>query len=165
VSAGPDPRDDLVGKNLALVLQVLPLVAGAAVALAAVSGGWVYVPGAVVLALACVAIQMAVGNVVSVILPQAVSQSSNPWGMSSGQGCLTGMLVMLAMGAEMLLLLPAAAGAAITAVFRPAWLVVVIPVIAAYGAGLWWAGLGLASSQLRGREPELLSKIDLRAVA
>ena len=165
VSAGPDPRGDLVGKNLALVLQVLPLVAGAAVALAAVSGGWLYVPGAIVLALACVATQMAVGNVVSVILPQPVSQSSNPWGMSSGQGCLTGLLVMLAMGAEMLLLLPAAVGTTITAVFRPAWLVVVIPVIAAYGAGLWWAGLGLAAARLRGREPELLAKIDLRAVA
>ncbi len=165
VSVGPDPRGDLVGKNLALALQVLPLVAGAAVALAAVSGGWLYVPGAMVLALACVATQTAVGNVVSVVLPQPVSQSSNPWGMSSGQGCVTGLLVMVAMGAEMLLLAPAVAGAAVTAVFWPAWLVVVIPVIAAYGAGLWWAGLAMAVNRLRGREPELLAKVDLRAAA
>lgn len=165
VITGGDPREDLMGKDLALVVEVVPLVTLAAVALAVISGGWAYVPAALLLAFPVIGVQTAVGNIVSVLLPQPLPQTGNPWASTSGQGCVTGLLVMLAMVGELILLVPIAVAVATAAVLSPPWLVVAIPVAFAYGALMWWFGLRIAAGQLRGREPELLAKVDLRAIA
>lgn len=165
VMAGGDPRQDLIGKDLALLGEVIPLVTLAAFVLAAISGGWIYVPAALVLAAPVVGVQAAVGNVVSVVLPQPLPQGSNPWAANSGQGCVSGLLVMGAMFVELLLLVPIAVSVSAAAVVAPGWLLVVIPAVCVYGATLWCLGLGVAVGQLRGREPELLAKVDVRAIA
>ena len=53
VAAGADPRGDLAGRNLASMLTGTLTTAVLALVLALVTGGWLYVPVALCLGVAC----------------------------------------------------------------------------------------------------------------
>ncbi len=161
VSAGGIGRADLLGKNVAGVLLLLPFVTVLSVALAAITGGWVYVPAAVFGGVALLGTAYGLGDVASVLAPSPLPESTgNVWASSSGSGCITALAQGLAMLAGTLLVLPAivAVGFAVAFASVPAMLLVSV-FAALYGMGLWWAGLTVAARVVAGREPETVSAL------
>jgi ABC-2 type transport system permease protein len=160
VVAGNQLRAELVGKNVATLVQALPVVALGSVLLAAWSGGWAYVPASLVLAGAGIGAGLGVANVASVRFPQRVRDRRNPFGASQGgQGCVTGLMLLLAMIVQGLLLAPVGIAAGLCAAFAPAALVVVAPACAVYGGALWWAGVVVALRWAWWRQAEILAAI------
>ncbi len=164
VAAGTDPRTDVEGKNLATALVALALLGALAVALAALTGGWAYVPVAVCAGVALLGSVLAVGDYVSARFPFPVPDApTNLWaGQSAGHGCLVGLAQLVAIAVEWALLAPVAAVVVVGIVWWKPALAVACPLALAYGALVWWLGVGLASEALRGRQPELLAALSPR---
>jgi ABC-2 type transport system permease protein len=157
-------RADLVGKNLGLAITTLPVVMFTAVLLAAVSGGWVELPIALLLALGAIGVQLGVGNVASIAAPVAVPDTSgNLWATSSGQGCMTGVLSLVALGVEAMLALPPGLAFVFTSSSTIRLLEATVGVV--YGAGIWFGGLSLGYRLGRDRGPELLAAVSPRKAA
>jgi ABC-2 type transport system permease protein len=165
--SGADPRGDLVGRNLAAMLAGLLTSSVLAVALAALTGGWLYVPVALCLAAGVLAVALGVADVVSVRFPYPVPEvTSNLWAVQgTGQGCLVGLAQMLALTVQGVLLLPmlALVGVGVLA-WRPA-LAVACPVAVLSGLAVWRIGLGMGARWLREHQPELLAELSPRRTA
>jgi ABC-2 type transport system permease protein len=167
VVAGADPRGDLVGRNLASMVTGVLTTAVLAVALAAVTGGWLYVPVALCLGAGVLALSLGVADVVSVRFAYPLpDDATNLWAVQgTGQGCLVGVVQLLAFAVQGVLVLPlAAVVVAGLAAWTPA-LVLVCPLAIAYGVFLWRVGLGLGASWLTGHQPELLAALSPRRPA
>lgn len=163
IVAGNRVRDELIGKNVALLAQVLPVVFLSSVVLAAASGGWIYVPAALVIAVAGLGAGLAVANVASVRYPMRIPDTRSPFGgAGAGQGCALGVLLLVGMFLQVLLLLPVAIATGLCVAFAPALLIVVAPACAAYGFALWRLGLASAVRWAWWRQPELLLAVDPR---
>jgi ABC-2 type transport system permease protein len=166
-AAGADPRGDLVGRNLAAMLAGLGGTAVLAVALAAVTGGWRYVPVALFVAVGVLAVVLGVCDVVSVRFPYPVPEvTSNLWAVEgTGQGCLVGLMQMVAFAVQGALLLPVFTLVGVGVfVWRPL-LAVACPVAVLYGLVLWRVGLGMGARWLRDHQPELLTALTPRRAA
>jgi ABC-2 type transport system permease protein len=165
--SGADPRGDLVGRNLAAMLAGLATTAVLAVALAAVTGGWLYVPVTLCVAAGILAVALGVADVISVRFPYPVPEvTSNLWAVQgTGQGCLVGLMQMLAFTVQGVLLLPllALVGVGVFA-WRPA-LAIACPVAVLYGLAVWRVGLGMGARWLREHQPELLAALSPRRAA
>jgi ABC-2 type transport system permease protein len=162
--SGADPRGDLVGRNLAAMLAGLATTAALTLALAAVTGAWLYVPVALCLAAGVLAVALGVADVVSVRFPYPVPEvTSNLWAVEgTGQGCLVGLAQMLAVTVQGVLLLPLLVLVGVGAfVWRPA-LAIACPVAVLYGLAVWRVGLGISARWLRGHQPELLAELSPR---
>jgi ABC-2 type transport system permease protein len=163
IVAGNVVRDELVGKNLALLVEVLPVVLVSSVALAVFTGGWIYVPAALLLAAAGLGAGMGVANVVSVRYPVRLPESRSPFaGRAAGQGCVTSLVLTLAAVLQAVILAPVAIAAGLCVAFAPLALVIVAPACAVYGYGLWQAGTKMAERWAWWRQPELLLAVDAR---
>jgi ABC-2 type transport system permease protein len=161
VVAGDTARATLAGKNLAVTFQVLPMVAVIATIVAAFTGGWVFLPAALLLSLAGLGAGLGAGNVISVHLPVAPPPTDNPFaGRGAGQGCGTSLALAGCVLAQNILLAPVVAGAGITALLEPRLLLVVVPVAVAYGGVLWWLGLTHATGHLATHQAEILATVD-----
>jgi ABC-2 type transport system permease protein len=161
VVAGDTARATLTGKNVAVTLQVLPLVAVIATIVAVLTDGWAYLPATVLLALAGLGAGLGTGNIISVRLPVAQPQSQNPFaGRGTGQGCGTSLALAACSLIQNVLLAPVAAGALVAVLVNPAWLVVVCPLAILYGAALWQIGLTHATRHLAAHQPEILATVD-----
>ena len=161
VVAGDNIRTVLIGKNLALVLEVLPVVVVVGTTVAAVTGGWWYLPGAVLLGLSGIGAGLALADVVSVRFPVLVPDSRNPFASNAGgQGCVTSLILGGCALAQNLLLVPVAIGGLLVAAFGPVWFVVVAPISLAYGGVLWWGGLEVATRYGTTHQPEILARIN-----
>jgi len=167
VAAGADPRGDLTGRNLAALLTGAVTTAVLAVVLAAVTGGWLYVPVALCLGLGALALSLGVADVVSVRFAYPLpDDASNLWAVQgTGQGCLVGVVQMLAFAAQGVLMLPLAVLVVVGLVSWPPALVLVCPLAIGYGLLLWRVGLGLGASWLGGHQPELLAALSPRRAA
>jgi ABC-2 type transport system permease protein len=167
VAAGADPRADLVGKNLATALAGLAGTAVIAVALAAVTGGWLWVPLTLCLAAAVLAVALGVADVVSVRFAfYQPDVSTNLWANQGlGQGCLVGAVQMVAFTGQAVLLLPVAAAVAAGRFLWPPALVLAGPFAVGYGYLLWRVGLGIGAGWLRDHQPELLTELGPRKAA
>jgi ABC-2 type transport system permease protein len=163
IVAGNVVHDELVGKNLALLVEVLPVVLVSSVALAVFTGGWVYVPVALLLAAAGIGAGLGVANVVSVRFPMRLPEGRSPFaGRAAGQGCMTSLVIMLAAIVQAVILAPVAIAATVCVAVAPVALLIVAPVSALYGYGLWRAGVGMAERWAWWRQPELLLAVDAR---
>jgi ABC-2 type transport system permease protein len=167
VAAGADPRGDLTGRNLATMLTGTLATAALALVLAAVTGGWLYVPVALCLGVGVLALSLGVADVVSVRFAYPLPEdASNLWAVQgTGQGCLVGVVQMVALAAQGVLLLPLAALVLAGLVLWPPALVLACPVAIVYGAWLWRVGLGLGAAWLDGHQPELLTALSARRAA
>ena len=85
VVAGNAVRDALLGKNAVAALVVFVAAVLAAVVLAAVTGGWAYLPVALLLAVGATGVGLGVANVISAVAPVPLPESSNPFA-SAGAG-------------------------------------------------------------------------------
>jgi ABC-2 type transport system permease protein len=167
VVAGADPRGDLIGRNLASMATGLLTTAVLALALAAVTGGWLYVPVVLCLSAGVLALSLGVADVVSVRFAYPLpDDATNLWAVQgTGQGCLVGIVQMLAFAAQGLLLLPLLALVAVGLTLWTPALVLVCPLAVAYGFLLWRVGLRLGASWLDGHQPELLAALSVRRAA
>ena len=163
IVAGNRIRDELVGKNLAVLVQVLPIVLAGSIVLAVASGGWIYIPAAVIVSAAGLGAGLAVANVVSVRYPQRVPDTRSPFGgAAGGQGCITALMLLVAVAVQGLLLAPVAIATGVCIAVWPVGLVIVVPACAAYGYGLWRQGISIAERWAWWRQPELLLAVDPR---
>jgi len=158
VAAGDDARADLLGKNIETALVALPIATVVAVAVAAVSGGWVFVVPVIVLAAAAIGVQLGIGNVTSVVMPVAMPDSgTSAWANNTAQGmqvivpALLGLLVTTVVIGPFVALTGYLAG-------RPV-IVLVMAAEAALGWGAWRLGLRIAVRRSAGRQPELLAQL------
>jgi ABC-2 type transport system permease protein len=164
VAAGGDPAADLRGKNLAIAAPGAVLVAVEAVGLAALSGGWAYIPAALLLGAAVMGITLGVANETSVLAPYPVPDSAtNLWGNNAG--CLTAVTGLLAMAVTGLLLGPVVAGVAVSLTAWRGGLIAVAAGAALYGFLIWRLGCRLAASRLRTRQLEVLQAVSDRSAA
>jgi ABC-2 type transport system permease protein len=163
VVVGAVVRSELIGKNIATLVLVLPAVSAAAVILAAFSGGWRFVPAAIVLGAAGVGIGLSVANVTSVRFPQRLPEARSPFaGRGAGAGCGTAVAMMGALLVQGVLLLPVAIATGVALAVFPLALVVVAPAAALYAFVLWRVGLRIAEEWAVWRQPELLAAVDPR---
>lgn len=160
--SGVGARTELAGRNLASALVSLVLVVASAVALAAVTGGWVYVPVTVCAAAALVGVMLGIGDVVSVRAPQPLPEgSANVWSTSTtGQGCGAVAIQSLAMLVQGIVLLPVAALVVVGIVAWPPALALACPVALAEGAAVWRLGRNLAAGWLDTHHAELVQMFD-----
>ena len=110
VAAGADPRGDLTGRNLASLLSGMVTTAVLSLLLAAVTGGWLYVPVALCLGLGVLGLSLGVADVVSVRFAYPLPEdASNLWAVQgTGQGCLVGVVQMVAFAVQSVLVAPLA---------------------------------------------------------
>jgi ABC-2 type transport system permease protein len=161
VVAGDNVGTVLVGKNVALVLEVLPVVVVVGTVVAAITGGWLFLPGAVLLGLAGIGAGLALANIASVRFPVQVPDSRNPFASNAGgQGCVTSLILASCALAQNILLIPVAVGGLLVAALGPAWFLVVAPLCLVYGGILWWGGLRMATSYGTAHQAEILARIN-----
>jgi ABC-2 type transport system permease protein len=164
VVSGNNARADILGKNLATVVLVAPLVAVPALATAAVTHGWAYVPMTIGLAPGMLGVILAVGNIVSVYAPYALPDRRNPLAANPGQGCVGGLAALGALMIDTIILIPVGIVVAATlhAFALPAASVVAIGFASVYGFVVWSLGSGIAARRVQWRMPELLEAISPR---
>jgi len=161
IVAGDVFRQTLIGKNLASAIEVLPIVAVAGVIVSAITGGWVYLPAAILLALAGLGAGLATADVASVRFPVPLPQNQSPFaGRGGGQGCATSMMLVMAALVQNVLLLPIVIAAIVATAFAPVALIAVVPVAVVYGGLLWWGGVQMATRWATAHLPELLAAVD-----
>jgi ABC-2 type transport system permease protein len=104
---GRDARRDLVGGDLAIAAVACPAVLLIGGLLAAVTGGWGYLPPALGGAFALLGIGVAVSGLVAVTAPFAIPPSQNAFASGgAGQGLTAGVLAIVGLAAEVVLCLP-----------------------------------------------------------
>jgi ABC-2 type transport system permease protein len=163
VIAGNRVRDEIVGKNVSLAVQVFPVMVAVGLLLAALSGGWAYLPASLVIGLAGLGAGLAVSDVVSVRYPQRVPETRNPFGGGgAGQGCAAGLVAMLGLLLQQLILAPVGIVGVVIAFAGPAVSIVLAPLVAIYGYVVWRAGVNSAARWLFWHQPELLNAVDPR---
>jgi ABC-2 type transport system permease protein len=167
VVAGADPRGDLAGRNLAALLTGMAGTTVVAVVLAAVTGGWLYVPVALCLGVGVLAVSLGVADAVSVRFAYPLPEdASNLWAVQgTGQGCLVGIVQMVAFAAQGVLLLPVLVLVVVGLLVWPPALAVACPVALGYGYLLWRVGLGIGARWLTDHQPELLTALSARRAA
>jgi ABC-2 type transport system permease protein len=159
--AGDTMRTVLVGKNVAVALEVLPIVTVVGAFVAAVTGGWIYLPAAILLASAGLGVGLATADVISVRFPFKLPENRSPFaGSGGGQGCTRSLILMGCALAQNVLLLPVVGAVAVAAFVGSVWLIVVVPLAVAYGAGMWIFGVHVATEWGRERSPEILIAVD-----
>ncbi len=164
VVSGNNARADIIGKNLATIVLVAPLVAIPALATAAVTNGWAYVPVTIGLAPGMLGVILAVGNIVSVYVPYALPDRRNPLAANPGQGCVGGLAALGALFVDTVILIPVGivAAIALSSLSLPAATVVAVAFATAYGLAVWLLGSGIAVRRVQWRMPELLEAVSAR---
>ena len=153
------PLDIFIGKNLTVGIVTFSAQAALALILAAVSGGWFYVPLALAAGLAAILVLMACGNVSSVLLPfrvreMRVGQNST----SSENGFLRALLSSVVLGISALLLVPVVLALVIPLVLdQRTWLLFTLPAAVAYGVVFHQILTRLIAPRLLMRAPEILA--------
>lgn len=153
------PLDILWGKNLAVGTLSLAAQVVLVVLAAALSGGWQYVPLALVAGVAAIFVMMGCGNVSAVLLPFRVRQMRIGTGNTSGEASfLRGLIGSVVFFATLLLLLPVALALALPLLLDHAlWLAAALPLALLYGVALHQGASRLVAPLLLKRAPEILA--------
>ncbi|HET6355529.1 transporter [Streptomyces sp.] len=160
ISSTKDAYTELRARALALLLITLPYTALVTVLTASLLGNFKALPEALGLSFALLGAMLATGAVASARFPYSIPQDSAYKNVAPGQGGLAwisifgGMIsaaVLCAPVITLTILLHAASGQSAT------W--VLLPVGAAYGLLIGWAGVRLAAPQTANRLPEILAAV------
>ena len=162
VSAGGPRRAQFLGRSASwLPLVALPALPTALV-VAALTGGWQYVPVAVALAVAGAGVPLGVGTMISVRAPYPIPDTGKPFSnpyANTGRGCAMGLLVLAALAVDAVLLAPAVVLVVAAQRVSLLWLCVTVVPVALWSIAIWWIGASEAARYVRGREPELLAAL------
>jgi ABC-2 type transport system permease protein len=164
VAAGNDPRADLIGKNLASLLVMVPLATVSTFVCAAFTHGWAYLPLTLGLAPAVFGVLLGVGDVMSVRVPYAMPDRRNPMAFNPGQGCATMLAGFGALAIEGVLLVPVGllAFGLVTTQSLAVATIVTVALANVYGATIWVTGRDIAWRTVWWRLPELLTAVSPR---
>lgn len=160
--AGTDPRADILGRDLAVVLVALPALVMGALALAVVADAWAALAPGLLVGIAVLVLVLGAANLSSVLLPVPVPErGDNLFGTSGGgQGCLNSFFVLLVYMVVAVLVLPIVVPVAL--LDGPVVRTVAATLGLLYGGGIAWAATRMAVQRLRLRGPELLLAVDWR---
>ena len=157
------PHQLLLGKNAAVAIALVVETAILAVGLSAFTGFWRWTPLVVPLGLCAVACQLAVGNVVSVVTPLRLPrEGTDVFAQSTEQGCLAILSQTVSFFAIGALLVPPTAVTVLTVAFGEViapWFTTVTAL--AWGLVVYLVSLGLSSSLLRRRIPEVMAWVQV----
>lgn len=153
------PLDVFWGKNLTVGVISFGAQVVLSIGLAALTGGWFYVPLALAAGFAAVLVLMGCGNVTSVLMPFRVRElRTGRSSMSSENGCLRSLLSMVTLGVTAVLLMPVAAALAIPLMLQhEIWLVASLPAAVGYGLILHQVATRLIAPHMLKRAPEILA--------
>ena len=165
VAAGDDARADLLGKGGAAGIFILSAAVVIATVLAAISGGWVYVPVALGVAAGACGAGLAVAAVISVRAPFPMPDARNLFAAGgSGAGCAVALIQLVGLLVQGLLALPILA--LVIAGLRWRVLLAVVAIVGpVYGWFVWRAGISTAAAFAQPRQPELLDAVSPRRKA
>ena len=153
------PLDVFWGKNLTIGAITFGAQIVLATGVAAFTGGWSYVPVALVGGLAAVLVLLGCGNVTSVLLPFRVREMrAGRANISSDNGCLRSMMSLVTLGVAGVLLLPVLAAIILPLQYGIRVLLFgTLPVALLYGVVLHQAATRLIAPRLLNRAPEILA--------
>ncbi|MEO7001969.1 MAG: hypothetical protein ABI068_09090 [Ktedonobacterales bacterium] len=149
------------GKNLAIGGVALTTQVVMTLAIAAVTGGWAYVPLTLVAGAAALLTLLGCGNVTSTLIPFRVRQMRMGANNMSGEnGFLRGILSIGMVWLTFLLLTPvvAALGLPLLLNLQPL-LILTLPLALAYGIAIHQIATRLIAPRLIARAPEMLAKL------
>ncbi|MGB3412669.1 MAG: hypothetical protein WBA45_15910 [Microthrixaceae bacterium] len=160
IQAGADARILVRAKALSsIVVMIVPALVIPS-GLAAISGGWEWLPAALLLGIGSVLAAAGVSVGTAAIAPVAMPESPNPLASGdTGQGCLAGMT--LALGMFVLAVASAPVGLGVLVASGHSALVTTLVALGAplTGVVMLWAGTRVAQWRLTGRESELVQHI------
>ncbi len=164
IVAGNDPRADLIGKNLASMLVMVPLATVSTFVCAAFTKGWAYLPITLALAPALFGVLLGVGDVMSVRVPYAMPDRRNPLAFNPGQGCATLLAGFGALAVQGVLIVPIGivGYVSVTTLSLPLATVITAVFANAYGAMIWVVGRNIAWRGVWWKLPELLDAVSPR---
>ncbi len=157
------PRSMLIGKNLATFGALMVETAVLAVALAALSDGWANLWLVAPLAISSASLQLAVGNLVSVLTPLRLPrEGTDVFAQATEQGCLAIASQIVSFFVIGMLLVPPASVTVLTVAFGR----VVSPWVAsgfavAWGAAFYLVSIWLSGILLRRRLPEVVQWVQV----
>ncbi|NED14631.1 transporter [Streptomyces sp. SID9124] len=160
ISSTRDAYLELRARALALLLITLPYTVLVAVVTSALLGDWPVLPGVVGLSFAILGAMLATGATASVLFPYSVPQEGAFKNVAPGQAGLAWISILGGMVAAAVLSAPVIAlTITLHVTGRTDWLWLLVPVGAAYGALVAWAGVRLAAPRMAARLPEILSAV------
>ncbi len=160
IAAGADGGVLVRGKAVSSVLTMaVPAVLVVGV-LAVLHHGWSWAPAGALLASGSVMMATGASVLSAAIAPFAVPESPNPFASGdAGQGCLASSVLVVEMVVLGAISLPLAAAVFWASTISAALTAVVSALVSLVGALVMWAGIGLATGVVRGREVELVAKV------
>jgi hypothetical protein len=147
------------GKNLAVGTVTFSAQVVLAVALAAVSGGWLYVVPTLVGGLAAILVILGCGNVTSVLLPFHMRDlQTGRTSLAADNGCLRSVISLLTLAAAGAVLLPVIGAVALPIQYDTRILLfITLPAALLYGIVLHQAATRFIAPRLLSRGPEILA--------
>ena len=160
IQAGADGRVLARAKALSsIVVMAVPAVV-LPVVLAAMSGGWRWLPTAWLLAAGALTAASGVSVATAALAPVAMPDSPNPLASGdTGQGCLAA--VMLTIGLMVLVIASAPVAIPVLLASSRSTVLTTLVALAAplLGAAVLWGGVTIATRRLSGREAELVQHV------
>jgi len=165
------PAAILMGKNLATTIALLIETFAMALVAAWLTGGWEYLVWVPLIAVTAIGVQLAVGNLASVITPLRLpDMGSDVFSQSSEQGCLAVISQLVSFSIMGFLMVPIAVAWVLVA-WDPgtirgglAWLtnpLIVSGVSVVWGLALYSLGTWAAVRLLKRRLPEVLAWVEV----
>ncbi|MFD8304342.1 transporter [Streptomyces sp. NPDC059690] len=160
ISSGRDAYVELRGRALALLVITLPYATLVTVVTTAMLGDWPRLPEVLGLSFALLGAMLATGAWTSARFPYSIPQEGYK-NVAPGQTGLAWISIFGGMVSAALLSAPVIAAAiwANVAQDGDSWGWLLLPVGAAYGAAITWAGLRLAAPRTAARLPEILTAV------
>ncbi|MFE9610249.1 transporter [Streptomyces sp. NPDC006012] len=160
ISSARDAYVELRGRALALLVITLPYAVLVTVLTTALLGDWHRLPETLGLSFALLGAMLATGAWTSARFPYSVPQEGYK-NVAPGQGALAGIAIFGGMVSAALLCAPVIALAIALNVSAggDAWTWLLLPVGAAYGAGITVLGLRLAAPRTAAYLPEILAAV------
>ncbi|HLZ21911.1 MAG TPA: hypothetical protein VKQ30_07305 [Ktedonobacterales bacterium] len=153
------PLDIFWGKNLAIGVLAYTMEIVLTLIKAAITGGWFYVPLALIGGLAALLAMLGIGNVTSVLFPFRSRQMrmGDASSFSSENGCLRSVISTSTLFLAILLLLPVATAVLMPlAIHKESWLVFTLPFALSYGTLLYQVPTRIIAPVFVRRGPEIL---------
>ncbi|MEV6526043.1 ABC transporter permease [Longispora sp. NPDC051575] len=154
---GVPGRLELRARSTALALLAVPALTVVVPVLGILIGKPAQIVGALGSGYAAFGVAIAIMSVLSVRAPYALPDSSNPFAMNSGGGCMKGVISLGSMFVTLVLASPMAVGSWLLG--DSLWSVLLLPVGIAYGVGAAVLGARVGGDMLQRRGPEVLAAV------
>ncbi|MDJ0465919.1 transporter [Streptomyces sp. H27-C3] len=160
ISTTRDAYAELRARALALLVITLPYSVLVTVITAALVDNWAALPEALGLSFGLLGAMLATGAVASARFPYSIPQDSAHKNVAPGQAGLAWISILGGMIAAALLCAPLLTLTIwLHVVGEQSWSWIVLPLGAAYGALISWAGVRVAAPQTAARLPEILAAV------